>query len=250
MAGVVTRIGKGAILSMYLAAHLVQPSHAAMVLAGQAEPDDDRPVTIVALGDSLVQGYGLYFEDGFTRQLEDWLHGQGESAVVVNAGVSGDTTAGGLARIGWTLAADDDGDGLRDVEALIVVLGGNDMLRGLDPEDARQNLRGILEAASAEGLPVLLAGLMAPANYGPEYQMAFEAVYSELAEDYGAVFVADFLAAIEEGISRQDALGRFMQADGLHPNADGVARIVEGIGPRVLDLVERARKRRSPETGS
>ncbi len=190
-------------------------------------------VTIAALGDSLTQGYGLVPEFGFVPQLESWLSAQGADAVVVNAGVSGDTTQGGLSRIGWTLT--------QEVDALIVALGGNDVLRGIEPATARTNLDGVLKAATEQSVPVLLVGIAVPGNYGPEYQAEFEAIYPELAEAYGALYHSDFLAPITEAGDRATAIATLMQADGIHPNADGVAQIVEAMGPRVLELVERAK---------
>lgn len=183
--------------------------------------------TIVALGDSLVHGYGLPPDEGFVPTLEDWLHENGApEAEVVNAGVSGDTTAGGRARLDWSLSGGAD--------ALIVVLGGNDLLRGIDPATTRENLDAILEEADARGLPVLLGGMEAPLNYGREYKEAFDSIYPELAEKHGALLYPSFLAGVAEDRS-------LWQEDGLHPNADGVEVIVEGIGPKVLELVERAR---------
>jgi acyl-CoA thioesterase-1 len=131
-------------------------------------------ITVVALGDSLTQGFGLVEEEGFVPQLQAGLQARGNDVVVENHGVSGDTTAGGLARIGWAL-----GD---HVDALIVALGGNDLLRGLPPEVSRANLDGILAEAEARGLPVLLIGLQAPGNYGPDYKAAFDAMYPDLAD--------------------------------------------------------------------
>ena len=184
---------------------------------------------IAALGDSLTQGYGLVPEDGFVPQLQTWLSEAGADVRLINAGVSGDTTSGGLARIGWTLTD--------DVDALIVALGGNDVLRGIAPDVARANLDGILQAAEARGLPVLLVGVEAPGNYGPDYKLAFEAAYAELAEAYRAVLYPNFLAAISGDTER--ALTKWMQADGIHPNAKGVTRIVSDMGPSVLALIER-----------
>ena len=184
-------------------------------------------VKIVALGDSLTHGYGLPPAEGFVPQLERWLHANGAPwATVVNAGVSGDTTAGGLARLDWSLA--DGGD------ALIVALGGNDLLRGLDPAASRANLRGILEGAQARGLPVLLSGMQAPGNYGPDYKQAFDAMYPELAAEFGALHDPFFLAGVTED-------RRLWQDDGIHPNEKGVAVIVERIGPMVLELARKAR---------
>jgi acyl-CoA thioesterase I len=191
-----------------------------------------EPVTIAALGDSLTQGYGLPEAEGFVPQLQGWLRENGApEAVVLNAGVSGDTSAGGLARIDWTLS--------EEVDAVIVALGGNDLLRGIEPAATRDNLDGILTAIDARGLPALLAGLPSPANYGAEYQAEFEAIFADLADQHGAVFVPSFLAGITE--DRDMAAARaLMQPDGIHPDAEGVAAIVAAIGPAVLELIERA----------
>ncbi len=191
-------------------------------------------VTIAALGDSLTQGYGLPETEGFIPQLQAWLRANGaDDAIVLNAGVSGDTTAGGLARVAWTLT--------EDVDAVIVALGGNDLLRGLDPAESRANLDGIVTEITARGLPVLLAGLPAPGNYGPEYQTAFDAIFPELAEEHGAILFPSFLAGLGEGrdISAARAM---MQPDGVHPNAAGVKAIVVAIGPSVLELVAAAQE--------
>lgn len=188
---------------------------------------------MAALGDSLTQGYGLPEAQGFVPQLERWLAENGVEAEIVNAGVSGDTTAGGLSRIGWTLTD--------DVDALIVALGGNDVLRGIAPDVARANLAGILDAAEARGLPVLLIGIAAPGNYGAEYKASFDAIYTDLADRYDAAMLPSFLAPLEDAAgSRDAALRRFMQPDGIHPNAEGVAVIVEAVGPEVADLIARA----------
>nr|WP_127558433.1 arylesterase [Nioella ostreopsis] len=192
-----------------------------------AAPSWAEEVVIAALGDSLTQGYGLPAEQGFVPQLEAWLQARGHEVRLINAGVSGDTTAGGLARIAWTLTS--------DVQALIVTLGGNDLLRGLPPEAARANLAGILDAAAEAGVEVLLIGMEAPLNYGPDYQAAFDAIYPELAAEYGTVYAESFLAPV---VAAPD-LRAVMQADGIHPNAAGVALIVEALGPAVEALVTR-----------
>jgi acyl-CoA thioesterase-1 len=182
---------------------------------------------VVALGDSLTHGYGLPPDAAFPAQLERWLRANGAPDVTVaNAGVSGDTTAGGLARLDWSLA--------EGADALIVELGGNDLLRGLDPAAARANLDAILTKAGERGLPVLLSGMRAPGNYGPDYKAAFDAIYPELAAKHGALLDPFFL----EGVAEDRTL---WQADGLHPNAAGVAVIVERIGPLALELLARAR---------
>jgi acyl-CoA thioesterase-1 len=206
---------------------------AAILFAGAATDAAAQPTVIAALGDSLVQGYGLPEAEGFVPQLQAWLAANGAPEVtVLNAGVSGDTTAGGLARVDWTLTD--------EVDAVIVALGGNDLLRGIDPAETRRNLDGILAAIAARGLPVLLAGLPAPDNYGAEYRDAFDAIYPDLAAAHGAMLFGNFLA----GIGGRDlaAARPLMQPDGVHPNAEGVAAVVAAIGPSVLELVTAAQE--------
>uniref|UniRef100_UPI0030ED234E arylesterase n=1 Tax=Roseobacter sp. HKCCD5988 TaxID=3120338 RepID=UPI0030ED234E len=191
-------------------------------------------VQVVALGDSLTQGYGLPQGEGFVPQLQNWINEQGLDAQVVNAGVSGDTTAGGLSRIDWTLTP--------DVDAVIVALGGNDLLRGIPPATSRANLEAILQKISARNLPVLLVGLPAPNNYGPAFTAEFDAIYPDLAAQYETSLVLDFLGPIAAAAesNRQEALSDLMQPDGIHPNAKGVALVVEALGPEVANLIARA----------
>ena len=190
-------------------------------------------ITLVAFGDSLTQGYGLTPKDGFVPQLQAWLTAAGEDVVVINAGVSGDTTAGGASRIDWTLTP--------DVDALIVNLGGNDMLRGIDPATSRRNLDAILTAADAKNLPVLLVSLRAPGNYGADFKKAFDAMYGELAAKHGDLLADNYFITLIDQASRllDPAL---MQADGIHPNAAGVARVIPVLGPKVLDLLAKVQK--------
>lgn len=201
----------------------------AIVLVFWAGMSWAQEVKIAALGDSLTQGYGLPAEDGFVPQLEAWLVEQGQDVTVINAGVSGDTTTGGLSRVAWTLTP--------DVDAMIVALGGNDLLRGIDPAVSRASLDGILQAARDAGVPVLLIGMEAPGNYGPEYKATFDAMYPELAAEYGVLYLDSFFAGLGgPGIDPVEARP-FMQADGIHPNATGVVRIVEAIGPYATNLI-------------
>lgn len=190
-----------------------------------------EPLRIAALGDSLTQGFGLPADQGLVPQLQDWLAGRGHDVVVINAGVSGDTTAGGLSRLDWTLA---DGP-----DAVIVALGGNDLLRGIDPAASRANLDAILARLGAEGLPALLVGLPAPGNYGPEFEDAFAAIFPDLAAAHGVPLVPDLLAPITERLMAGGDVLALMQADGLHPNAEGVSLIVAALGPAVEDLMAR-----------
>ncbi len=184
---------------------------------------------ILAFGDSLTAGFGLAEADGFTPQLEGWLQEQGLDVRVVNAGVSGDTTAGGLARIDWSLTD--------DIDAVIVELGGNDLLRALPPSDARANLDGILAAISARHLPVLLVGLPGPPNLGAEYKVEFDAIFPELSAKYAAILYPNFLKAVAKDKTLVEIAALF-QPDGLHPNAKGVRVIVADIGPLVQRLID------------
>src|SRR6056297_502988 len=147
-------------------------------------------VTVLALGDSLTQGYGLPEHHGFVPQLEAWLKRKGVAVDVINAGVSGDTTAGGAARVAWSLT--------EDVDAMIVALGGNDLLRGIDPAVSRANLEAILREAKARDVAVLLVGMTAPGNYGPDYKAAFDAIYPDLAEKYGTLHFENFFQGLGE----------------------------------------------------
>ena len=199
---------------------------AAVLLTSSAAAAE--PVVIAAMGDSLTHGYGLNAEDGFVAQMQDWLTDNGLDVQMINAGVSGDTTAGGLSRAAWTLTP--------EVDAMIVALGANDYLRGIDPVVARQNLSGILDAATEAEVEVLLVGLEVGGNYGPDYKADFDAIYPELSAQYGTLFFETWF----EGILQQGGSGlgaaEYFQADGIHPNAKGVALIVSAMGPAVADL--------------
>lgn len=222
--GAAARWGKVALIT--LCAGVGAPGMAAAQGAAEA-------TTIVAMGDSLTQGFGLMEADGLVPQLQAWLTERGHEVRLENHGVSGDTTAGGLARVDWALGP--------HVDAMILTLGGNDLLRGLPPEVTRANLDGILSAAAAREIDVLLVGLAAPANYGAEYQQAFDAIYPDLAATYDTLLITDFLGALTEatGGDLQAALSTYMQPDGIHPNAAGVAVLVEAMGPTVEALLTR-----------
>lgn len=197
-----------------------------------ATPAIAEDVTILALGDSLTAGYGLLQEAGLVPQLQQWLDARGLDATILNAGVSGDTTAGGLARLEWSLTP--------EVDAIIVALGGNDFLRGIDPAVSRANLDGILQIARDAELEVLLVGIVASGNYGPDYQQAFNGMYPELAETHSTLLARDFFNGFRAPVAAGGVVSDFMQRDGIHPNAEGVALIVEDLGPHVEALIARA----------
>lgn len=180
------------------------------------------PVQIMAFGDSLTAGYGLAAEDSFPAQLQRALIDAGVQARVANAGVSGDTTAGGLARLDWALTANPD--------LVIVALGANDSLRAIDPGITRNNLAAILDRLRAGDLRVLLAGMLAPPNLGKPYQDSFNRIYPDLAAEYDVLLYPFFL----DGVAAKPP---FNQADGIHPNARGVAVMVRRILPYVQQLL-------------
>ncbi len=196
----------------------------AVGMAGAAE----RTIKIVALGDSLSAGYQLPAQDAFPVQLERALRAKGLAVEVANAGVSGDTSSGGLARLDWSVP-----DG---TDAVILELGANDMLRAVDPKVTREALTEIVRRLKARRIEVLLCGMLASRNLGADYARAFDPIYPELAAANGLVFYPFFL----DGIA---ADARLNQRDGLHPTAAGVAKIVAGILPKVEELIARVRAR-------
>ena len=183
---------------------------------------DKSMVKILALGDSLTAGYGLGAGDGLTDVLQAKLHAKGHAVTIINAGVSGDTTKGGLARLDWALA---DGPDLA-----IVALGGNDMLRGLEPQDSYQNLSEILTILQQAEIPTLLAGMMAPANMGRDYQQEFDQLYPRLADEFDVVFYPFFFFFVA-------LVPNLNQDDVLHPNEAGVNVITDNILPKVEELL-------------
>jgi acyl-CoA thioesterase I len=189
-----------------------------------------RPVRIVVLGDSLVAGFQIKTSEAFPAQLERALKARGHAVVVINAGVSGDTTAGALERLAWAVPDRTD--------AVIVELGANDALRGLDPARAKLNLDTIVAKLKTGGAEVLLAGMLAPRNFGEDYARRFDAIYGELAGKHGVLLYPFFL----DGVALDAKLNL---ADGLHPNADGVAEITRRILPLVEQLIARVQARQA-----
>lgn len=181
-------------------------------------------IKLLAFGDSLTAGYGLPKADGFAEQLQAALRAEGREVVVINAGVSGDTSAGGRSRLDWALADTPDG--------VILELGANDGLRGIDPSVTRENLDAILARLSDLGIPVLFTGMHAPPNLGAEYGAEYGAVFADLSIKHDVVFYPFFL----EGVAGKASLN---QIDGIHPNLDGVAVLVTHILPSVHELLAR-----------
>lgn len=197
------------------------PLFVAVPPVAQAEPH--APV-IVTLGDSLTAGLGLPQSEAFPAQLQAALKARGRDVTVIDAGVSGDTATAAAQRLDWALPDNAD--------AVIVELGGNDALQGVPPEGTKAAIEKIIVSVQARGLPILLAGQEAPRNMGKEYVEAFSAIFRDLAERYELIFYPFFL----EGAALNAEL---MQPDGMHPNAKGVARIVENILPKVEELLAR-----------
>jgi acyl-CoA thioesterase-1 len=224
----VTRVARARVASTLVGVML-----AAVMLsgAGSAALASDRPLRIVAFGDSLTAGYGLPADAAFPTKLQQSLAAKGIATEIANAGVSGDTTSGGLARLDWSIP-----DG---TEAVILELGANDSLRGVDPKLTRSALEAMLERLAARHIPVLLAGMLAPRNMGPDYGAAFDAIYPDLAKKYGAILYPFFL----DGVAADPKLN---QRDGLHPTAAGVDVIVAKMLPAVEQLAAAAKAARSP----
>jgi acyl-CoA thioesterase-1 len=182
-----------------------------------------KPLRLLILGDSLTAGYGLASQDGFQAQLAAALRADGHQVTLLDGAVSGDTTAGGRARLDWAL-----GDG---ADAAIVVLGGNDGLRGIDPADTGRNLAAILDTLQARRVKVLLSGMLAPPNLGEDYGRAFQEVFERLGKRPGVIFDPFFL----QSVAGDPVLN---QPDRIHPNAEGVRRIVARLLPLVEKLLD------------
>ena len=203
---------------------------ACILVVSTARADAVKPIKIVAFGDSLTAGYMLPQSEAFPVQLERALKARGHVIEVINAGVSGDTTGGGLERFDWAVP--------EGTEAVILELGANDALRGISPAKARANMEKILGLLKARGIEVLVAGMAAPRNWGEDYVKSFDAIYPELARQSGAIHYPFFL----DGVALKPELNL---GDGLHPTGKGVAVIVGNILPAVESLIERVKARRT-----
>jgi acyl-CoA thioesterase-1 len=199
------------------------------MFAGVSAMAADKPVKIVALGDSLVAGYGLPANAAFPVQLEKALNAKGVAVEIANAGVSGDTSTGGLGRLDWSIP-----DG---TDAVIVTLGANDMLRGLDPKVARDALTQIVQKLKARKIEVLLTGMQSAPNMGPDYARAFNAIYPDIAKSEGVLLYPFYL----DGVAGDAKLN---QRDGIHPTEAGIAAIVQRVLPKAEELVARVKAKR------
>ena len=198
-----------------------------VMASASATPAEARDVHVLAFGDSLTAGYGLPRDQGFAPQLEDMLRRNGIAARVTNGGVSGNTAGQGRARLKWTL------DGLRQKPDLaIVALGANDMLRGLPPSRTREDLDAILAEFKRRDIPVVVAGMLAPPNLGSRYMLEYNSIFPDLARKYGARLYPFFLA----GVAGNPALNL---PDRVHPNFQGIKRMVTGITPTILGALKR-----------
>lgn len=182
-----------------------------------------RPRIVTILGDSITAGLGLAARDAMPAQLQAALARRGAPVVVRAAGVSGDTTGGGLARVGFSVA--------NDTEVCVVALGGNDLLQGVDPAQTKANLRGVLRKLKARGIGAVLVGVAAPPTIGAAYAREFNAIYPSLAREFGVPLYANILS----GVNGDRAL---LQRDGIHPNAAGAKRIAEALAPIVAKALK------------
>ena len=186
---------------------------------------------VFILGDSLTHGFGLPVEEGLVNQLTNWFSDAGLDVTFINGGVSGDTTAGGLERLSWSLTD--------DVSALVVALGSNDVLRGFPPEMTKENLSAIIEISESNKIPVLLIGTYAPGNYGEQYKLDFDAIFTDLVEEKNVAYIDSYLKPMLDDVKNGKDVSYLLQADGLHPNPAGVKVIVEYISPQIIRFLKK-----------
>ena len=223
----VNRLTKILFMKLFAALALVFAANGTLFAAKSAEDGD--PIAILAFGDSLTAGYGLPAGDGFVDQLQTWLNAEMDVPVrVINGGVSGDTSSGGRSRLDWALAPIKSGK----PDLVILELGANDALRGVGPDVTRQNMDAMLKTLAERNIPTLVAGMLASPSWGPDYEAAFNRIYPELSEQYGMPLYPFFL----DGVATIPELN---QDDGIHPTKEGVAIIIEKIGPYVKQALSR-----------
>ena len=182
----------------------------------------DNQIRILMLGDSLTQGYGLEEKKGLVPKLQNWLSTNNVEVLLINGGVSGDTTLGGFERLDWVLAPNIDG--------VVVALGGNDLLRGFDPKFTKNNLQAIFKNLKSKGINSVIVGTISPLNYGPQFKKEYDAIYPSLARQYNLFYIDSLFSPLIDKKTQEISVN-LLQADGIHPNEKGVEAIVNYIGP-------------------
>ena len=192
-----------------------------------ADGKETRVIRIAMIGDSLTQGFGLMPEDNLVSQLQMRVLAENYPIELLNFGVSGDTTSGGLARLDWTISS--------DISGVVIILGGNDMLRGIPPEHSYQNLKNMIIKADTRDLPILLVGMTASNNFGSDYKVAFDKVFERLRDEFNLFYYENFFKALDQ--DNIPLFLSFMQSDGIHPNSKGVKKIIDGFYPTFQNFV-------------
>ena len=187
----------------------------------------DNQIKILMLGDSLTQGYGLTEKNGLVTALQRWLSINNVEVLLINGGVSGNTTLGGFEQLDWLLSP--------DINGVVVALGGNDLLRGFDPEFTKNNLEKIFRNLKSNGITSTLVGTISPLNYGPQFKREFDEIYPTLAKKYNLYYIDSFFSPLIDKKTRKISVN-LLQADGIHPNEEGIETIVNYIGPVIKNF--------------
>ena len=189
----------------------------------------DSQIRILMLGDSLTQGYGLEEKKGLVPKLQNWLSTNNVEVLLINGGVSGDTTLGGFERLDWLLAP--------NINGVVVALGGNDLLRGFDPKFTKNNLQAIFKNLKSKGINSVIVGTISPINYGPQFKKEYDAIYPSLAREYNLSYIDSLFSPLIDKKTQEISVN-LLQADGIHPNEKGVEAIVNYIGPVIKDFTD------------
>ena len=189
----------------------------------------DSQIRILMLGDSLTQGYGLEEKKGLVPKLQNWLSTNNVEVLLINGGVSGDTTLGGFERLDWLLTP--------NINGVVVALGGNDLLRGFDPKFTKKNLQAIFKNLKSKGINSVIVGTISPINYGPQFKKEYDAIYPSLAREYNLSYIDSLFSPLIDKKTQKISVN-LLQADGIHPNEKGVEAIVNYIGPVIRDFTD------------
>ena len=188
----------------------------------------DNQIKILMLGDSLTQGYGLAKKNGLVPKLQDWLSTNNVEVLLINGGVSGDTTLGGFERLDWSLTP--------DINGVVVALGGNDLLRGFDPKFTKNNLKEIFKNLKSKGITSVIVGTISPLNYGPQFKKEYDEIYPALAREYNLFYIDSLFSPLIDKKTQKISVN-LLQPDGIHPNEKGVEAIVNYIGPVIRNFI-------------